>query len=130
MWPLALIVAVVIAGQTTSGTVTATHVVNADAIAGRQYYVLDGAVCRANAPGRPLIRTWKDHIEFERHEIVLWGTLCNDVATRRPLNLDALVFARDLSTVMFQSQLYQYHATPPRLCEEGTWCSATSSNNP
>jgi hypothetical protein len=92
-------------------------------VAGRHYYSVDSSTCRADAPGRPTIQTWRDHVSFsQQQDVLVWGTLCNDVAQRRDFDPQIFALSNDLSTMRFDGNVYIYSPLPPRLCESGTWC--------
>ena len=46
---------------------------------GRNYYLLgEDVTCRANAPGYPRIKSWKNRLEFSHENVLIWQTICND----------------------------------------------------
>ncbi len=92
-------------------------------IEGRNYYLLeDGFTCRANAPKRPILKSWKNHIGFNNNEILIWETICNDNPTIKPFNINNFSFSKDLSSFIYQSEKYMFYEVPPKLCSEGQWC--------
>lgn len=94
-------------------------------LAGRSYYALDPAAsCRANDPARTRIRTWVEHLSFERDGALVWGTLCNDAAQRVSLDelRPALLASAGLDVIEYRGRRLAYAATEPRLCAAGRWC--------
>ena len=92
-------------------------------IAGRSYYSFeDGYTCQAYAPGFPMIKSWKDRIEFVDGKVLIWQTLCNDNPIIEEFNDSDFEFSDDLRSFTHKGDQYQYHETPPDLCENGQWC--------
>jgi hypothetical protein len=94
------------------------------------FYTTERSVCRANAPGSPTVRTWKDHISFTGREVLRYGNLCNDVVETREFTASQFRFSADFSTVEFEGGAYEYSRSPPRLCEAGTWCVIRERKQP
>ena len=91
-------------------------------VEGKNYYLLkDGFTCRANAPNKPKIRSWKNRIQILNGKIAIWGTICNDYPELLGFS-EGLKFSTDRTTLIFQSEKYLYQATPPELCDDGSWC--------
>jgi hypothetical protein len=92
-------------------------------IEGRNYYQLEeGFTCRANAPGKPILKSWKNRVEFSNGEILIWETVCNDNPTVKPFDINNFFFSEDFSKLEYQSEEYTFYAEPPKLCPEGRWC--------
>jgi hypothetical protein len=92
-------------------------------IEGRNYYQLEeGFTCRANAPGKPILKSWKNRVEFNNGDILIWETVCNDNPTVKPFYIKNFSFSEDLSSLKYQSEEYKFYETPPKLCSEGQWC--------
>ena len=99
--------------------------VSPQGLADRSYYLLeDGATCRANDPERTRIRTWRQKIEFTADRVLVWGELCNDVATELPIDSAGtqLRIGSGRDTVLYRNQRLTYSPLPPKLCEAGLWC--------
>lgn len=98
---------------------------------GRAYYLLeDNFTCRAHAPERPRIKSWKNKLEFTRGQILLWHTLCNDSPMVMDFAAHAFEFVNDLSSLTYQQETYTYYAHPPQLCAQGQWCPAEEPQEP
>jgi len=96
---------------------------NFSRIEGRNYYLLEeGFTCRANAPGKPILKSWKNRVEFNNGEILIWETVCNDNPTVKPFDIKNFSFSKDLSLLEYQSEEYSFYEEPPKLCLEGQWC--------
>lgn len=92
-------------------------------IEGRNYYLLEeGFTCRANAPGKPILKSWKNRVEFNNGEILIWETVCNDNPTVKPFDVKNFSFSEDLSSLTYQSEEYDFYEEYPKLCPEGHWC--------
>jgi len=95
-------------------------------IEGRNYYLLEeGFTCRANAPGKPILKSWKNRVEFNNGDILIWETVCNDNPTVKPFDIKNFSFSEDLSLLKYQSEEYSFYAEPPKLCPGGQWCPVT-----
>lgn len=106
------------------GTSTCLSATQAEvaALDGRHYYLMEPSLCRANAPGRPRIRSWTDHIEIRGNGIAVWGQVCNDAPDVRPLRHEDIKISRDRSFIVLGGRRYTHGLVPPRLCQAGQWC--------
>lgn len=92
---------------------------------GRNYYLLGEEVtCRANAPGYPRIKSWKNRLEFSQENVLIWQTICNDNPIIQKFDPQQFTIADDLSYVIYQSEKYTYYEKAPKLCQNGQWCPA------
>lgn len=95
-------------------------------INGRNYYLLEeGFSCRANAPGKPILKSWKNRIEFSDGKVLIWETICNDNPIIKEFRQKDFLFSNDFSSLIFQSEKYIFYEKPPKLCPEGQWCPIT-----
>lgn len=93
---------------------------------GRNYYLLEeGFTCRANAPGKPTIKSWKNHIEFRDNKVLIWQTICNDNPIIKKFNARDFKFIDNGSSLIYQSEKYSFYPNKPALCETGQWCPTT-----
>jgi len=100
--------------------------VNFNQINGRNYYLLeDEFSCRANAPGKPLLKSWKNRIEFRDGKVLIWETICNDNPIRKKFSPKEFLFSEDFSLLVFQFEKYRFYEEPPELCPKGQWCPIT-----
>jgi hypothetical protein len=92
---------------------------------GRNYYLLGEEVtCRANAPGYPRIKSWKNRLEFFQENVLIWQTICNDNPIIQKFDPQQFTIADDLSYVIYKAEKYTYYEKAPKLCENGQWCPA------
>ena len=90
---------------------------------GRNYYLLGERVtCRANAPGYPRVKSWKNRLEFSRENVLIWQSICNDNPIIQKFDPQHFRVADDLSYVIYKDEKYTYYEEPPKLCENGQWC--------
>lgn len=90
---------------------------------GRSYYNMTPASCRANAPGRPWVKSWTNHIQFHEGRVLIWGKICNDSPVTEPFRPEDFDFNEDLSSLVYKAERFELHEQPPKLCEAGQWCS-------
>jgi hypothetical protein len=96
-------------------------------IEGRMYYLLqDGFTCRANAPGKPILKSWKNRIKFKEGEVLVWDSVCNDNPTLNKFKPEEFSFSEDLSSLEYQSEQYTFYEEVPKLCPQGQWCPVTN----
>ena len=92
---------------------------------GRNYYLLEEDVtCRANAPGYPRIKSWKNRLEFSQENVLIWQTICNDNPIIQKFDPQQFTIADDLSYVIYKAEKYTYYEKAPKLCQNGQWCPA------
>jgi len=92
---------------------------------GRNYYLLGEEVtCRANAPGYPRIKSWKNRLEFSQENVLIWQTICNDNPIIQKFDPQQFTIADDLSYVIYKAEKYTYYEKAPKLCQNGHWCPA------
>jgi hypothetical protein len=92
---------------------------------GRNYYLLgEGVTCRANAPGYPRIKSWKNRLEFSQENVLIWQTICNDNPIIQKFDPEQFTIADDLSYVIYKAEKYTYYEKAPKLCQNGQWCPA------
>jgi len=92
---------------------------------GRNYYLLgEDVTCRANAPGYPRIKSWKNRLEFSQENVLIWQTICNDNPIIQKFDPQQFTIADDLSYVIYKAEKYTYYEKAPKLCQNGHWCPA------
>jgi len=94
-------------------------------LVGRSYYRMgDDVACKANAPGRPLIKTWANKITADDKGLFVWGSICNDAPEFVPTGdlIAQIHIAPDLTSIIYKSELLTFYPEPPRLCDQGSWC--------
>lgn len=92
---------------------------------GRNYYLLgEDVTCRANAPGYPRIKSWKNRLEFSQENVLIWQTICNDNPIIQKFDPQQFTIADDLSYVIYKAEKYVYYEKAPKLCQNGHWCPA------
>jgi hypothetical protein len=90
---------------------------------GRNYYLLgENVTCRANAPGHPRIKSWKNRLEFSQENVLIWQTICNDNPIIQKFDPQQFTVADDLSYVVYKTEKYMYYEKAPTLCQNGQWC--------
>jgi hypothetical protein len=89
---------------------------------GRSYYDMTPTSCRANAPGRALLKSWTNRIQFYERKVLIWGKICNDSPQVEQFQPDKFDFDQDLSSLIYESEQFQFFSQPPDLCEGGQWC--------
>ncbi len=95
-------------------------------IEGRSYYWFkDGFSCRANALGKPILKSWKNRVEFQDGEVLVWDSICNDNPTLKKFKPEDFSFSEDWSSLEYQSEQYTFYEEVPKLCPQGQWCPVT-----
>lgn len=90
---------------------------------GRNYYLLgENVTCRANAPGYPRVKSWKNRLEFSQENVLIWQTICNDNPIIQKFDPQQFTVADDLSYVIYKAEKYTYYEKTPNLCPNGQWC--------
>jgi hypothetical protein len=90
---------------------------------GRNYYLLGEEVtCKANAPGYPRVKSWKNRLEFSQENVLIWQTICNDNPIIQKFDPQQFTVADDLSYVIYKAEKYMYYEKAPKLCPNGQWC--------
>ena len=88
--------------------------VNLVFLEGRSYYLVEpGYTCRANAPRRPWIKSWRNKIQFRDGKVYAFGDRCNDAPFVTDLDPSKFHFSLDLSTMIHNSQVYRYYTDRP-----------------
>lgn len=97
----------------------------------QNYYLFEkGFSCRTNTPGRTVIKTWKNRIQFtDDNEVLIWGNLCSDYPVVTEFDSSEFVFSEDLSNFIYKSDKYILNEHPPKLCAKGQWCPVGESND-
>jgi hypothetical protein len=90
---------------------------------GRNYYLLgENVTCKANAPGYPRVKSWKNRLEFSQENVLIWQTICNDNPIMQKFDPQQFSVADDLSYVIYNDEKYTYYEEAPQLCDNGQWC--------
>jgi hypothetical protein len=91
-------------------------------VEGRSYYDMTPISCRANAPGRPWVKSWTNRIQFHEGRVLIWGNICNDIPVTESFRPEDFDLNQDLSSLVYKAKQFEFHEQPPKLCEAGQWC--------
>ncbi|MBU3914756.1 hypothetical protein KKA14_04415 [bacterium] len=90
---------------------------------GMSYYLLEsGYHCASNTPEKTVILSWKNRLEFNQGEVLIWGDLCNDQADVIKFEPGLFKFSKDFSKLIYQNKIHARFFQKPTLCEAGLWC--------
>lgn len=90
---------------------------------GNYYLIEEGFSCRANAPERPLIKSWKNRLEIKDGKVYEWQTLCNDNPIVHKLDHEVFQILKENEGVIYKNNIFKFYHETPILCTEGgTWC--------
>ncbi len=105
------------------------EIVDLSRLEGRNYYLLEkNFTCRANAPGKPILKSWKDRIGFSNGKVLIWGTVCNDNPIINTFNYLDFSLSDDMSSLKYQAKNYTFYEEKPKLCPSGQWCPINEEN--
>lgn len=98
---------------------------------GNYYYFEPNYTCRANAPGRPIIKSWKNRLEIKEGLVYEWQALCNDNPIVHKFDSSVFQLLNDNTILIFNSHKFILQKETPRLCEseKGLWCPVESSDH-